>query len=156
MLKAFERGAHKTGGGEGWADVWMKGCFAWEYKRKRRSLLEAYQQLLRYREDLENPPLLVLCDLDRFEIYNNFSAKPTAVFAFDLDNLAEPAKDTRTRRKLSFARSPVGLKKLAFGFFCSAAWVPPFLYGMVRILFLVLVHWPLELCWATELCELSI
>src|SRR5216684_6130169 len=52
----FERGVHKTGGGEGWADVWMKGCFAWEYKRKRRNLLEAYQQLLRYREDLENPP----------------------------------------------------------------------------------------------------
>lgn len=38
----FERGAHKTGGGEGWADVWMKGHFAWEYKRKRRNLLEAY------------------------------------------------------------------------------------------------------------------
>jgi len=46
----FERGVHKTGGGEGWADVWMKGHFAWEYKRKRRSLVEAYQQLLRYRE----------------------------------------------------------------------------------------------------------
>jgi len=27
----FERGAHKTDGGEGWADVWMKGKFAWEY-----------------------------------------------------------------------------------------------------------------------------
>jgi hypothetical protein len=24
----FERGVHKTGGGEGWADVWMKGKFA--------------------------------------------------------------------------------------------------------------------------------
>src|SRR5260370_33696200 len=56
----FERGAHKTGGGEGWADVWMRKHFAWEYKRKRRSLTEAYQQLLRYREDLENPPLLVV------------------------------------------------------------------------------------------------
>src|SRR5712691_1944827 len=44
----FERGVHKTGGGDGWADVWMKGHFAWEYKRKRRSLLDAYQQLLRY------------------------------------------------------------------------------------------------------------
>src|SRR5262249_43193351 len=29
----FERGFHKTGGGEGWADVWMRGHFAWEYKR---------------------------------------------------------------------------------------------------------------------------
>jgi hypothetical protein len=38
----FERGVHKTGGGEGWADVWYKGHFAWEYKRKRRNLLHGY------------------------------------------------------------------------------------------------------------------
>lgn len=31
----FEKGASKTSGGEGWADVWRKGCFAWEYKGKR-------------------------------------------------------------------------------------------------------------------------
>ena len=28
----FEKGATKTTGGEGWADVWRKGCFGWEYK----------------------------------------------------------------------------------------------------------------------------
>jgi len=60
MLNTFERGAHKTGGGEGWGDVWMKGRFAWEYKR--HSLLEAYQQLLRYGEDPENPPALSRID----------------------------------------------------------------------------------------------
>lgn len=38
----FERGVQKTGGGEGWADVWMRKRFAWKYKRKRRSLTEAY------------------------------------------------------------------------------------------------------------------
>lgn len=27
----FERGALKTGGGNGWADVWRRNCFAWEY-----------------------------------------------------------------------------------------------------------------------------
>jgi SAM-dependent methyltransferase len=95
----FERGVHKTGGGEGWADVWYKGHFAWEYKRKRRNLLEAYQQLLLYREDLENPPLLVVSDLDRFEIHTNFTAKPTVVHAFSLDELAEP-KNLDTLRKL--------------------------------------------------------
>ena len=31
---AFEKGASKTSGGEGWADVWRKNCFAWEYKGK--------------------------------------------------------------------------------------------------------------------------
>lgn len=33
----FERGASKTSGGEGWADVWRKGCFAWEYKGKKKT-----------------------------------------------------------------------------------------------------------------------
>jgi hypothetical protein len=35
---AFEMGAGKVGGGEGWADVWRKDCFAWEYKGKRKDL----------------------------------------------------------------------------------------------------------------------
>jgi hypothetical protein len=87
----FERGVKKTGGGEGWADVWMRKHFAWEYKRKRRSLLEAYQQLLLYREDLENPPLLVVCDLNRFEVHTNFTNTATIVHGFDLAHLAEPA-----------------------------------------------------------------
>ena len=29
----FEKGAPKVGGGDGWADVWKKGFFAWEYKK---------------------------------------------------------------------------------------------------------------------------
>ena len=30
----------------GFADVWKKDCFAWEYKGKKRNLDEAYKQLL--------------------------------------------------------------------------------------------------------------
>ena len=69
----FERGVNKTGGGKGWADVWMREHFGWEYKGKDRDLPEAYKQLLRYREDLENPPLLVVCEMDRFEVHTNFT-----------------------------------------------------------------------------------
>jgi hypothetical protein len=86
----FERCVHKTGG-EGWADVWMRGHFAWEYKRKRRSLDEAYKQVLLYREDLENPPLLVVCDLDRFQVHTNFTGTVKQVHEFNLDGLAGPA-----------------------------------------------------------------
>jgi hypothetical protein len=56
---AFEKGAEKTVGGDGFADVWKRGHFAWEYKGKRKDLKAAYSQLLEYRETLENPPLLV-------------------------------------------------------------------------------------------------
>jgi hypothetical protein len=55
----FEKGAPKTGGGEGWADVWKKGSFAWEYKKKKRDLGKALEQLTRYAAALENPPLQV-------------------------------------------------------------------------------------------------
>ena len=85
----FEKGVKKTGGGDGWADVWMKGCFGWEYKRRHKDLNEAYRQLLLYREDLENPPLLVVCDMDRFEVHTNFTNTAKEVHLFDLAGLAE-------------------------------------------------------------------
>ncbi len=94
----FERGAHKTDGGEGWADVWMQGHFGWEYKGKHKDLAAAYRQLLQYREALDNPPLLVVCDLDRFEIYTNFTGTAKKVYAFSLETLGEPANLDVLRR----------------------------------------------------------
>ena len=84
---AFEKGVAKTGGGQGFADVWRRGCFAWEYKGKKKNLSDAYDQLLKYREALDNPPLLVVCDLDRFEVHTNFTGTAKRVFAFTLADL---------------------------------------------------------------------
>ncbi|MBZ5629994.1 MAG: class I SAM-dependent DNA methyltransferase [Acidobacteriia bacterium] len=83
----FEKGVRKTSGGEGWADVWKKGYFGWEYKGKDKNLASAYQQLLQYREDLENPPLLVVCDLNRFQVHTNFTSTAKKVYSFTLDDL---------------------------------------------------------------------
>ena len=87
----FERGVHKTTGQKGWADVWMRGHFGWEYKGRHKDLAAAYQQLPLYREDLENPPLLVVCDLDRFHVHPNFTGTAKQVHRFDLTGLADPA-----------------------------------------------------------------
>ena len=92
-LYAFEKGAEKTGGGGGFADVWKKGYFAWEYKGKRKSLSTAYNQLLLYREALDNPPLLVVCDLDRFEIHTNFTNTAATVYSFTLKDLLEAPRE---------------------------------------------------------------
>lgn len=46
----FEKGAAKRGGGQGWADVWKRNFFGWEYKGKHKDLVAAYDQLLKYRE----------------------------------------------------------------------------------------------------------
>jgi len=83
----FEKGAKKTGGGGGWADVWKRHHFGWEYKGKRKDLMAAYQQLLLYREDLESPPLLVVCDLNRFEVHTNFTGTVKHIYAFTLADL---------------------------------------------------------------------
>ena len=37
-LYCFERGASKTAGGEGWADVWKRGYFGWEIRASARTL----------------------------------------------------------------------------------------------------------------------
>lgn len=87
----FEKGVKKVEGGDGWADVWMRDHFGWEYKRKHKDLKEAYSQLLLYREALENPPLLVVCDMDRFEIHTNFTSTAKQKYEFDLAGLADPA-----------------------------------------------------------------
>ena len=85
---AFEKGVDKVAGGDGFADVWKRDHFAWEYKRKKKDLDAAYQQLLQYREALDNPPLLVVCDLNRFEVHTNFTGTAKVVHTFSLNTLA--------------------------------------------------------------------
>jgi MmeI, DNA-methyltransferase domain/MmeI, helicase spacer domain/MmeI, N-terminal domain/MmeI, target recognition domain len=74
----------------GFADVWKKGCFAWEYKGKKKNLDEAYKQLLRYRESLLNPPLLVVCDFDRYIIRTNFNGTVQETHEFTNDQIDRP------------------------------------------------------------------
>ena len=44
----FERGARKDTGGDGWADVWKRHHFAWEYKSQHADLDAAFNQLRQY------------------------------------------------------------------------------------------------------------
>ena len=83
----FEKHVSKLKGGKGYADVWKRGYFAWEYKGKHKDLAAAYAQLADYREDLENPPLLVVCDQERFEVHTNFTGTRPQIYSFRLDDL---------------------------------------------------------------------
>jgi type II restriction/modification system DNA methylase subunit YeeA len=87
----FEKGASKTGGGEGWADVWRKECFAWEYKGKKKDLDRAFAQLQQYAIALDNPPLLIVSDMDRFRIHTNWTNTVQEVREFALDDLLDGA-----------------------------------------------------------------
>lgn len=86
----FERGASKTGGGEGWADVWKKGCFAWEYKGKRKDLNAAFAQIQRYAIALENPPLLVVSDMETIVIHTNWTNTVQEIQTIAIEDLEKP------------------------------------------------------------------
>lgn len=103
----FEKGAKVSApasagskGDRGRADVWYKGRFAWEYKRKdkHKTLEAAYQQLQQYREDLENPPLLIVCDITRTEIHTNFTNYKPEVHTILLEDFDEPGVLPRLRQ----------------------------------------------------------
>lgn len=98
---AFEKGASKTSGGKGWADVWLRGQFGWEYKGHHKNLEAAYKQLLDYREALENPPLLVVSDLNRVIVRTNFTNTVRGEHSFTLEDLRNrPAEPLRILRAL--------------------------------------------------------
>ena len=97
----FERGARKDTGGDGWADVWKRHCFAWEYKGKHADLGAAFNQLRQYALALENPPLLIVSDMVRFRIRTNWTNSVSLTHEFGLEDLADAA----TRDKLKWAMS---------------------------------------------------
>lgn len=88
----FEKGALKTTGSKGWADVWKRGHFGWEYKGKGADLHAAFAQLQKYAVALENPPLLVVCDLERFRIHTSWNNTVSTVHELTLEDLRDPAK----------------------------------------------------------------
>ena len=98
---SFERGARKDTGGRGWADVWKRHCFAWEYKGKHKDLDAAFNQLRQYALALENPPLLIVSDMARFRIYTNWTNSVSIRHEFALEELADAA----VRDKLKWAMS---------------------------------------------------
>jgi len=101
----FERGLVKTGSPgvpgqqrtDGFADVWKRGCFAWEYKAPGKSLEGALRQLMMYALPLENPPLLVVSDRQTVEVHTHFTGTPSERHVFRLEDFARPEVQQRLR-----------------------------------------------------------
>ena len=97
----FEKGAKKAGGGDGWADVWKRGCYGWEYKGPGKDLQQAFKQLQIYTPALEYPPLLIVSDIQRIVIHTAFTGTVPDVHVLALEDLRDAAK----RRLLKWAFS---------------------------------------------------
>lgn len=95
VVGAASKGSKGEGG---FVDVWKKGCFAWEYKRKDKykDLDEAYRQLYQYRDALDNPPLSIVCDIRTIVLRTHFSGYPTDKQVIRLEEL--PGKLELLRR----------------------------------------------------------
>ncbi|MFZ1574759.1 MAG: DNA methyltransferase, partial [Chromatiaceae bacterium] len=96
---AFEKGARKAGGGDGWADVWKSGCFGWEYKGPGKDLDAAFKQLQLYTPALEYPPLLIVSDVQTIRIHTAFTGLVPVTHKIGIEDLRDPA----TRKLLKWA-----------------------------------------------------
>ena len=72
-------------------------------KRRKRNLDDALVQLVRYAAALENPPLQVACDTDRFLIRTAWTREVPKTYEFALDDLADPQEPRHP--PLGFLRS---------------------------------------------------
>jgi type II restriction/modification system DNA methylase subunit YeeA len=88
----FEKGATKSTGGQGFADVWKRRHFGWEYKGPNKILDAAYRQLLTYSVALENPPLLIVSDTKQIIIRTNWTNTVQETHEIGLTDLLDGAK----------------------------------------------------------------
>lgn len=89
----FEVGATKTTGGNGFADVFKRGHFGWEYKGTRANLDDAFAQLQRYAVALDNPPLLIVSDIGTtIRIHTNWTNSVSKRYDIAIADLADPVK----------------------------------------------------------------
>ncbi|QRG05628.1 class I SAM-dependent DNA methyltransferase [Xanthobacter dioxanivorans] len=98
----FEVGATKTGGGHGFADVFKRGHFGWEYKGTRANLDAALLQLQRYAVALDNPPLLIVSDIGTtIRIHTNWTNSVSKTYDIPIAELEDAEK--RQWLKAAFA-----------------------------------------------------
>lgn len=98
----FEKQVPKAGkgGGSGYADVWRKNCFVWEYKRKDtyRTLAAALAQARDYASWLEQPPLAIACDINEIQIRTLFTGSVSVTHTIRLADLNDAANRQLLRR----------------------------------------------------------
>ena len=83
----------------GFADAYLEGCFAWEFKGSDDDLEAALNQLLRYQVHLKTPPLLIVSSFRTIRIQTNFPGMETIRHEIPIVELDQPAQP----RKLQWA-----------------------------------------------------
>ena len=97
-------------GGKGFADVFKRDCFVFEYKRPGESLDAAYAQAVKYRDSLGNPPLTIVSDFDEIRVHTNFTGTVSEVYYITLNDLRVIGNKVRHRSALGeFSTGPLSV-----------------------------------------------
>ncbi len=83
----FEKNALKLEGASGYADVWKRNHFVWEYKGSKKNLTAAHAQVKQYADALGNPPLLIVSDSQEIRIHTNFTNEVAVTHTIKLGDL---------------------------------------------------------------------
>lgn len=94
----FEEKSRIIGGKTGYADVSLRGVFAWENKAPGKNLDAALKQLLSYSLALANPPLLVVSDRLTIRIHTQFTGHPSQTHTITIEELDQPEQRALLRR----------------------------------------------------------
>ena len=97
----FEKGTLSLGQQRGFADVFKRGHFAWEYKAPGKPLDAALRQLMMYALALDNPPLLIVSDRLQIQVHTHFNGTPSQRHVVKLEELGDPARRELLRRCFS-------------------------------------------------------
>lgn len=109
----FQRAAPTPNDQRGIADVFLNGFFVMEYKRPDSSLDDAYFQVLRYRDSLGNPPLLIVSDFANIRIHTNFTGTVSETYHISLDDLRDLEGLVRHRSALGVeTRGPLTVSEV--------------------------------------------
>ena len=106
----FQQPAPTPGDRNGVADVFLRGRFVMEYKKPGKSLEDAYNQALRYRDSLGNPPMLIVSDFQTIRIHTNFTGTVSDTYTIALDDLVDIESQANRRSALGKeSKSPLSV-----------------------------------------------
>ncbi len=106
----FQKAAPTPGDRNGVADVFLRGRFVMEYKKPGKNLEDAYNQALRYRDSLGNPPLLIVSDFETIRIHTNFTGTVSDTYTIALDDLMDIEAQANRRSALGKeSKSPLSV-----------------------------------------------
>ena len=122
----FNKRVRTATSGEGEADVFLRDHFIMEYKKPGSDLDAAYNQTLRYRDGLGNPPLLIVSDFETIRIHTNFTGKAPDIYIITLDDLRNIQQNARRKNSLGVVnQSPLSIYQVLRNCFRDPEYLEP-------------------------------